>query len=97
VIFGEGQVDRSPCGTGTCAAMAMLYGKGNLSLNEEFTNESIVGTRFKGKLDKEVRVGDFAAARPVITGSAFITGIQQFVVDPEDQLKYGFLLRGSPY
>ena len=97
VIFGDGQVDRSPCGTGTCAAMAMLYGKGNLSLNEEFTNESIVGTRFKGKLDKEVRVGDFAAARPVITGSAFITGIQQFVVDPEDQLKYGFLLRGSPY
>ena len=95
VIFGDGQVDRSPCGTGTCAAMATLYGKGKLSLNEEFTNESIIGTRFKGKLDKEVTVGDLTAVRPTITGSAYITGIQQFVVDPEDPLKHGFLLRRS--
>ncbi len=92
VIFGDGQVDRSPCGTGTCAAMAMLYAKGKLSLNQDFTNESIVGTRFRGRLEKEVRVGDFAAVQPVITGSAYITGIQQFVVDPEDPLKYGFSL-----
>jgi proline racemase/trans-L-3-hydroxyproline dehydratase len=96
MVFGEGQIDRSPCGTGTCAAMAMLFGKGKLSLNEEFTNESIIGTRFKGKLVEEVRVGDFTAARPVITGEAYITGIQQFVVDPKDPIKYGFVIGQTP-
>ncbi len=92
VIFGDGQVDRSPCGTGTCAAMAMLYGKGEFSLDEEFTNESIIGTRFKGKLVREVKVGDFTAVDPTIVGDAHITGIQQFVVDPDDPVKYGYVL-----
>ncbi len=92
VIFGEGQVDRSPCGTGTSAAMAMLYGRGRLSLDEEFVNESIIGTRFKGRLAKETSIGDFVAVDPIITGEAFITGIQQFVVDPNDPVKYGFVV-----
>ena len=92
VIFGDGQVDRSPCGTGTSAAMATLYGRGKLPLNEEFTNESIIGTRFKGRLIQEVKVGDFVGADPVITGDAYITGIQQFVVDPRDSIKYGFVV-----
>jgi proline racemase len=95
VIFGDGQVDRSPCGTGTSAAMATLYGKGELSLNEEFTNESIIGTRFKGKLVRETRVGNFVGADPIITGDAYITGIQQFVVDPSDPVKYGFMVGGA--
>lgn len=97
MIFGDGQVDRSPCGTGTCAAMATLYGKGQLLLNEEFTNESIIGTRFRGKLVRETRVGDFVAADPIITGDAYITGIQQLVVDPSDPVKYGFVVGGVPY
>jgi proline racemase/trans-L-3-hydroxyproline dehydratase len=92
VIFGDGQVDRSPCGTGTSAAMATLYGRGQLPLNEEFTNESIIGTRFKGKLIREVKVDGFVGADPVITGNAYITGIQQFVSDPADSIKYGFVL-----
>ncbi|NIS68453.1 MAG: proline racemase [Proteobacteria bacterium] len=92
VIFGNGQVDRSPCGTGTSAAMAMLHGRGKLSLGEEFINESVIGTRFKGKLVKESRVGDYPAVDPVITGGAYITGIQQFVVDPKDPVKYGFVV-----
>ncbi len=92
VVFGEGQVDRSPCGTGTSAAMATLYGKGKLALNEEFVNESILGTRFKGKLVKAVEIGGFDGVEPVIMGRAFLTGIQQFVVDPDDSLKYGFIL-----
>lgn len=90
-IFGNGQLDRCPCGTGTSAAMAMLYSKGELPLGIEFTNESIIGTRFRGKLVREVQVDDFIAVDPVVTGEAYITGIQQFVVDPNDLLKYGFV------
>ena len=95
VIFGDGQVDRSPCGTGTSAAMAMLYGKGKLPLNQEFTNESVIGTRFKGKLIRETKVGEFVATDPLITADAYITGIQQFVVDPNDSKKFGFLVGGA--
>lgn len=91
VIFGNGQVDRCPCGTGTSAMMAAYYGKGELSLDTDYVNESIIGTRFRGKLIREVKVGDFIAVDPVVTGEAYITGIQQFVVDPNDPLKYGFI------
>lgn len=92
IIFGNGQMDRSPCGTGTSAIMATLYGKGKLQLNVEFTSESIIGSSFRGKLVREVQVGDFVAVDPMITGKAFITGIQQFVVDPRDPMKYGFVI-----
>ena len=95
VIFGDGQLDRCPCGTGTSAAMAALYAKGELSMNTEYINESIIGTKFKGKLLQEVRVGDFVAVEPVVTGASYITGIQQFVVDPKDPFKYGFLVGSS--
>jgi proline racemase/trans-L-3-hydroxyproline dehydratase len=90
VVFGNGQMDRCPCGTGTSAIMATLYSKSKLQLGVEFTSESIIGTQFKGKLIRETRVGDFVAVSPVITGKAYLTGIQQFVVDPNDPLKYGF-------
>lgn len=92
VVFGDGQVDRSPCGTGTSAAMATLYGKGRLALNEPFVNESILGTRFEGRLVGKTEINGFAGVDPVITGRAFLTGIQQFVVDPDDPLKFGFIL-----
>ncbi len=92
VVFGNGQVDRSPCGTGTSAVMATLHGRGRLAIGEEFVNESVIGTRFKGKLVRETRVGDFAAVDPVITGEAYITGIHQFVVDPHDPVKHGFVV-----
>ncbi|TYP57783.1 proline racemase [Thermosediminibacter litoriperuensis] len=95
VIFGDGQADRSPCGTGTSAKMATLYAKGKLSLNQEFLYESIIGTVFKGRLVGETRVGPYTAVIPEITGSAYITGFNQFVIDPEDPVKYGFLL-GKP-
>ena len=93
VITGDGeQVDRSPCGTGTCAHMAMLYSKGQLRLNEESVHESIIGTIFKGKLIGTTNVGDYQAVVPEITGSAYITGISNFTIDPNDPLKYGFSL-----
>lgn len=87
-----GTVDRSPCGTGTCARMAHLYSKGKLRLGETFFHESVIGTIFQGKIVGEAKVGNYPAVIPEITGNAFITGIHQFVSDPDDSLKNGFVL-----
>jgi proline racemase/trans-L-3-hydroxyproline dehydratase len=95
VIFGEAQADRSPCGTGTSAKMAALHAKGHLDLQRPFVNESIIGTRFKGRLLREERVDNMTAVVPEISGNAYVTGFQQFVVDPRDPLKFGFHLAGG--
>lgn len=92
VIFGQGQVDRSPCGTGTSAKIATLFAKGELKLNEEFVYESILGTLFTGKAVEEQTVGDYQAIIPEITGSSYITGFNQFVIDESDPVKHGFSL-----
>lgn len=92
VIFGDGQADRSPCGTGTSAKMATLHAKGHLKIGEEFVYESIIGTLFRGRLVETAEVGDFKAVVPEITGSAYITGFNQFVIDPNDPVKHGFML-----
>lgn len=83
-------VDRSPCGTGTCAKMAALYAKGELGLGETYVTESIIGSLFWGKLIEKATVGDFTAVLPEVTGRAFITGIHNFVIDEDDPFKYGF-------
>lgn len=93
VIFGQGQVDRSPCGTGTSAKLATLYSKGKLDVNEYFVYESILGTTFKGRIIDTTKVGDYDAIVPEITGSAYITGFSHFVIDEEDPVKYGFVLK----
>ena len=87
VIFGQGQVDRSPCGTGTSAKLATLHAKGELKVGEKFVYESILGTLFKGEIVEETKVADFNAVVPKITGSAYITGFNHFVIDEEDPLK----------
>jgi proline racemase/trans-L-3-hydroxyproline dehydratase len=92
VVFGEAQADRSPCGTGTSAKMAAMYAHGQLDLGEPFVNQSIIGTRFTGRLLREESVGEFTAVVPEIAGNAYVTGLQQFVVDPSDPLKTGFHL-----
>jgi proline racemase len=92
VIFGLGQIDRSPCGTGTCAKIATLYCKGSLKAGEQIISESIIGTHFKGKIVSETSVGEFKAVIPEITGQAYITGFHQFLLDPQDPLKEGFLI-----
>ncbi|SFH02304.1 proline racemase [Desulfotomaculum arcticum] len=92
VIFGKNQVDRSPCGTGTCAKLATLIAKGQLQINEELVNESILGTTFKGKALKAAQIGAYQGIIPQITGSAYITGLNNFVINKNDPLKYGFLL-----
>ena len=92
VIFGSGQVDRSPCGTGTSAKLATLYGKGLLKSNEPFIYESITGTKYIGKIIEETKVGDYDAIVPEITGRAFITAYGHLVANEEDSFKYGFVL-----
>lgn len=92
VIFGDGQLDRSPCGTGTSAKMALLYAKGELKKDELFVYESVIGTQFKGRIVETFEKNGYKCITPEITASAFITGINQFLIDPEDPLKYGFSL-----
>jgi proline racemase len=93
VIFGQGQVDRSPCGTGTSAKLATLYAKGELEVGEKFVYESILGTLFKGEILDATEKNGYKYVTPEITASAFITGFNHFVIDPEDPVKHGFLLR----
>ena len=92
VFFAESGIDRSPCGTGTSAKLAVLHAKGEIKLNEEFVHESIIGSIFKARIVEETRVGPFAAVIPEVTGSAHIMGINQLFIDPDDPHWSGFLL-----
>jgi proline racemase len=85
-----GALDRSPCGTGTCARMAALYAKGKLGLNQLFPHEGILGTIFTGCLMRETQVGEFRAVIPKLSGTAWITGFAQYVVDPQDPFPEGY-------
>lgn len=92
VVIPPGSIDRSPCGTGTSAKVAALYAKGQLKMGEDFIHESIIGTIFKARVIEEATVGLLPAIVPEVTGSAYVTGIHQFVLDPDDPIKEGFLL-----
>lgn len=85
-----GALDRSPCGTGTCAKMATLHAKGLLALNRDFVHEGVLGTTFTGRLVEETRVGKYAAVVPTLSGRAWITGFSQYVVDADDPFPAGF-------
>ena len=95
VILGNRTVDRSPCGTGTCARMAELYARGEFKVGESFVSESIIGTHFKGQIVGETRVGEFNAILPRVAGQAYLTGMHQFVLDPDDPFPHGFFLTDS--
>ena len=86
----KGILDRSPCGTGTCAKMAAMHAKGELGLGEDFRHEGILGTIFTGRLVRETTVGEYQAAVPTLSGTAWITGFAQYVVDPEDPFPNGY-------
>jgi proline racemase len=87
-----GWLDRSPCGTGTSARMAQLHARGELALDEDFVNESVIGTRFTGRVVEETTVADRLAVIPEITGRAWITGMGQYLLDAEDPFPAGFSL-----
>jgi proline racemase len=86
-------IDRSPCGTGTCAKMASLYSRGELSLNDEFVAESILGSIYRAKIVDETEVGGLKAIVPELTGQAWIMGFNTLLMDPQDPFKYGFRVR----
>lgn len=92
VVFGKSNVDRSPCGTGTSAKMALLAAKGKLKANEVFRHESIIGTVFEGHYTDKTKVGEFDAIVPYISGEANITGFNWLVAQSRDRLLPGFLL-----
>ena len=87
-----GWLDRSPCGTGTSAKLAALHARGDLGVGDVFVNESVIGTRFSGRIVDETEVGGRPAVVPEITGRAWITGMGQYVLDPEDPFPAGFAL-----
>jgi trans-L-3-hydroxyproline dehydratase len=91
-IFAEAEVDRSPCGTGTAAVMAVIDAMGLLDRERPFVHESLIGTRFHGRVASRTIVGDYPAIVPEIEGSAWITGEHTFIVDEDDPLKDGFRL-----
>lgn len=91
-IFADAEVDRSPCGTGTAAVMAVLNDMGLLLDDIPFIHESIVGTTFKGRVVDRVDVAEKSAIVPEIEGSAWITGEHTFLIDGDDPLKSGFRL-----
>jgi proline racemase len=87
-----GWVDRSPCGTGTSARMATLYTRGALALGEPYVHESIIGTRFAGRLLRQTSVGGRPAVVPEISGRAWITGKGEYRLDPTDPFPEGFVV-----
>ncbi len=92
-IYAEGAVDRSPCGTGTSAKLACLFADGRIPPGTSYVHESVIGTTFTGRVQGETTVGPLAAVETEIAGRGFLTGLHQFIVDPEDVTAGGFLVR----
>jgi trans-L-3-hydroxyproline dehydratase len=92
-VFAEGEVDRSPTGTGVSGRAAIHYARGELQLGQTITIESILGTAFEVTALEETRVGAITAIIPQVSGAAHITGRHEFFLDPRDPLNTGFLLR----
>ena len=89
LVWGPGQVDVAPCGSGTCARMALFHHRGELAVGESYTSEGLSGLTFTARLAAETSVGGRRAVLPEITGSAYITGTSQFLFDPDDPLREG--------
>jgi proline racemase len=92
-IFAEGEVDRSPTGTGVSARMALHFAKGDIGIDQPLVIESIIGTTFSGRVLKQVPYGPHQAIIPEVEGTSYITGKHEFLIDPCDPLKDGFILR----
>jgi len=91
VFYGDKAIDRSPCGTGTSARMAQWYAKGKLKKGDEFIHESIIGSKFIGRIEEELQLHGKPAIRPSIEGWARIYGYNTITIDPEDDpYAYGF-------
>ncbi|MDQ3005256.1 MAG: proline racemase family protein [Chloroflexota bacterium] len=92
-IFAEGEVDRSPTGTGVSGRLAIHYHRGEIKIDEEIIIESIIGSKFSGKVVRETTFGSYSAIIPEVTGQAHIIGRNEIWINPLDPLKEGFILR----
>jgi proline racemase len=92
VAIRPGKVDRSPCGTGCSARMAVLLAKGQMKVGDRFIGKSILGTEFDCRIDSELWVGDRPGISPIISGQAWITGTHQHTLDPSDPFPAGYRL-----
>ncbi|CAO1625004.1 unnamed protein product [Sympodiomycopsis kandeliae] len=90
VIVSPGRHDRSPCGTGTCARLAVLHARGQLAEHETFYHKSLIGTEFVARVEGVTKVGDYQAVIPSIQGRAWISSFHDYVLDPSDPFPRGF-------
>ena len=92
-VFADGQIDRSPTGTGVSARAAIHYARGDIEIGEWLEVESIIGSRFRVRVAESCTFGGYDAVVPDVEGNAFITGRHEFLLDPSDPIGEGFLLR----
>jgi 4-hydroxyproline epimerase len=92
VFYGDKAIDRSPCGTGTSARMAQLHAKGRLKVGDGFVHESIIGSLFKGRVERETSVAGKPAIIPSIGGWARMTGHNTIFIDDRDPFAHGFVV-----
>jgi proline racemase len=92
-VFADGEVDRSPTGTGVSARAALHFKRGEIGKGESFVVESLLGTSFTGKVVGTTTFGPYEAVIPEVSGTAHITGMNELLIDPADPLKHGFFLR----
>ena len=95
VIVPPGRVDRSPCGTGTSARLAVMYARKQIEVGQRLVHRSIIGSEFIGEIRGTTKLGQYDAILPTITGSAFITCLKQVVLDRKDPYPEGFRVGDS--
>ena len=92
-VFADGEVDRSPTGTSVSARLAIHYARGEITVGEPIVIESLIGSRFTGRVADQTTYGPYDAVVPEVCGRAHITGRHHFLLDPEDPFGRGFILR----
>ena len=97
VVISPGKIDRSPCGTGTSARLAVLHARGLLRLGEPYLSTSLIGSEFRAEIVDTARVGEWPAVVPRLSGRAWITGLHQYGLDPSDPFPQGYTLSDTWY
>ena len=92
LVWGPGQVDAAPCGSGTCARMALFHHRGLMTVGSTYTSQGLLGLSFTGRIAGLTEVEGRRAILPEVTGTAYLTGMSQFFFDPEDPVRAGYLL-----
>ena len=97
VVISPGKLDRSPCGTGTCARLAVLHARGEIGVGEPYLSHSVIGSEFRAEIVDTATAGDRPAILPTISGRAWITGTHQYTLDPDDPFPEGYTLSDTWY